>query len=134
MARRTGSHETVANAKRSRLPWILVSSLLLLLFQSPMLIFNSRYLSGAIAISLASAIYLLSRRQKIDHPGLIQIRLNDIGCVQYDDLAGPSVIRDGFRAHGWLIAVVVAHLASLPSNEWRIGPDRDVDLAGDRRG
>jgi len=34
---------------------------------------------------------------------LVQIRLNERGCVQYDDLAGPSPIRDFFRAHGWLM-------------------------------
>lgn len=99
-----GQHETLANAKPSRLAWVL----LVLLFRFPMLIFNYRYLCGLIAIFTASAIYLLWRRQQIDHPGLIQIRLNDVGCVQYDDLAGASIIGDGFRAHGWLIAIVVA--------------------------
>jgi len=103
-----GSHETVSNAKRSRLIWVMISSLLLLLFSSPGLFFNTRYFYSAIAVSIASAIYLFSRRQEVDHPGLIQLRFNDVGCVQYDDLAGSSIIRDGFRAHGWLFVVVVS--------------------------
>jgi uncharacterized protein YjiS (DUF1127 family) len=117
-----GSHETVANAKKSRVAWVAVSSLLVLLFQSPVLIFDSRYLSAIIAISLASAIYLLWRRQEISHPGLVQIRLNDIGCVQYDDLAGSSIIRDGFRAHGWLIAIAVALWLVYDRVNGRLGP------------
>jgi hypothetical protein len=117
-----GQHETLANAKPSRLAWVLGSSLLLLLFRSPMFIFNYRYLCGVVGIFTASAIYLLWRRQDVHHPGLIQIRLNAVGCVQYDDLAGASIIGDGFRAHGWLITFVVAFWFVYERMIGEIGP------------
>ena len=54
--------------------------------------------------------YLFFRRFKSRHPGMVQIRLNEHSCVQYDHLAGPSIISEFFCSHAWLaplVAIVV---------------------------
>jgi hypothetical protein len=50
-----------------------------------------------------SVIYFSFRRSASKHPGLIQIRADARGCVQYDDLGGPSMLGDLVRLHGWLL-------------------------------
>jgi hypothetical protein len=61
-----------------------------------------------LALWCVPIVYLLSRRAGVTHPGLVQVRLNDYGCVQYDDLAGPSVVRDVLGAWSWAFPAIVA--------------------------
>jgi hypothetical protein len=41
--------------------------------------------------------------ENLNIPGLVQVRLNNRGCVQYDNLGGPSLIRELLWAQGWTI-------------------------------
>jgi hypothetical protein len=101
-----GAHENISNAKRSRLIWLLIGPFLYLTPQLPQLWLDRRWLFVPAGITILPMIYMAFRRRSGGHPGLVQVRLTNRGCVQYDDLAGPSAFRQLLRAHGWLIPVV----------------------------
>ena len=103
-----GRHESIINAKRSRFAWVLFLSIGWFLFQMPWILYDRRRFAIYGGIVVFVNAYLLIRRQSSAHPGLIQVRLNDQGCVQYDDLAGPSVIRDSIRSFAWIIPIIIA--------------------------
>ncbi len=99
-----GRHENISNAKRSRIVWLLI---LPFLYEFPQIIFNPVKTLTFIVLGVSLPVaYLLFRRQSSDHPGLIQVRLNNRQCVQYNDLTGPSVIRELLWSHGWLLPLL----------------------------
>jgi hypothetical protein len=108
-----GAHESVVNAKQSRIIWRAI--LLPIVLLGPF--FPLFSLSGAkfqywlfpfLALALTSLIYALIRRQDIRHPGSIQIRLNELGCIQYDNLTGLSAMAEFRNTYGWIILVLGA--------------------------
>ncbi|HZK83008.1 MAG TPA: hypothetical protein VFC46_18130, partial [Humisphaera sp.] len=118
-----GDHESVANAKGSRLVWVVICSMSGLLLQSFQFAFNRWSILIAAAFTGVPILYLFARRQNSSHPGLVQVRITDRVCVQYDDLAGPSALLELWRSYGWVIPIIgVAILALL----W---VDRQIDSA-----
>ena len=102
-----GRHENLANAKRSRIAWVALGSLASMVGMFPLVFISAwQHIGYSVALVSLAALtvgYLWSRRQSTAHPGLIQVRLNQRECVQYDDLAGSSVVRELVRAHGWTL-------------------------------
>lgn len=103
-----GGHESLGSAKPSRLGFVLLP--LTLFFVLPAVLSRFRTTRGLLILFLPQflvillrQLYFAIRRRNTDHPGLVQSRLGDWGCVQYDDLAGPSPLRDFFRAYIWLV-------------------------------
>ena len=98
-----GQHEHPTNAKSSRVIWLLMITGCLLF------VFRPRAGSAPMAAAfLLSAAYLWSRRQNARHPGLIQVRLDDHGCVQFDNLARRTFVGEFTLAHGWFIELAAA--------------------------
>ncbi len=95
-----GKHETAMNARASRLPWVILSSVVVSVLYLWTYVISSFFhnTKGLLAMGLVllPPLYLLLRRRQIEHPGLVQIRIGPHGCVQLDDLSGPSIIRDNF--------------------------------------
>ena len=102
-----GSFEDLSNAKPSRMIWVVLCSLFYIILQMGMT-FSLPPLYVIIAWVFLPAVYLLFLRRNIGHPGLVQVRLNQRGCVQYDDLAGTPVLSEIVRSHGWLIGLAAA--------------------------
>jgi hypothetical protein len=118
-----GQHENVANAKRSRVAWVLFLSMLGLLSQLPQLwLFNRNWLPLVFASAFIPVAYLFYRRQSADHPGLIQIRLNEKGCVQYDNLYSPSTIFELIYGYAWLITGIATIILLLAKHRALIDP------------
>ena len=96
-----GYFENIFNAKSSRLWWVI-------LFGNFYVISNAAFafrvwiFQIAALISLAIVLYALFRRSSPQHPGTIQIRLYPHGCVQLNDLNGPSALIDIARGYGWI--------------------------------
>src|SRR6202012_464887 len=108
-----GSHANLSNTRGREFWWLLSGAVFQILFYWWMtggLGTDPRGALLTLSIWGIPAIYLLSRRAGSNHPGLVQIRLSDSGCVQYDDLGGPSVVRDLLRSWAWLIAFGAAAL------------------------
>ncbi|MFI5380458.1 MAG: hypothetical protein ACHRHE_14260 [Tepidisphaerales bacterium] len=105
-----GGHASPANAKSSRLVWVLVAPVIwgLMLLRQMWVVGGWDYLGCFWVLGLLTTLYALARRWNSNHPGLIQVRLNDRGCVQYDDLAGPSVVREIAGANSWLVPLFAA--------------------------
>jgi hypothetical protein len=61
-----------------------------------------------IGASVLIELVMLFRRQETSHPGLIQVRLGDWGCVQYDNLNGPSLLFQTACSHLWAVPCAVA--------------------------
>ncbi len=107
-----GKRENLSTARPSRLAWVFLCSSAYFIFQffiyghNP---FAHFWFPIMLAFALALNAYLLLNRSKNDHPGQIQIRLSENGCVQYDYLAGPPILSEILHSHGWLLA------ASLPA-------------------
>ncbi len=115
-----GKHENPGNAKASRLVWVLVLAILAIApsaFQAwflsphgsksfPLLLIVVAFLMVDKIVLMLDKIVMLFRRHKTDHPGLIQVRLSEAGCVQYDAVAGPSMIFELSKAHGWFIPIL----------------------------
>ena len=113
-----GKHENSGTAKPSRLAWVLFVSTLVILFQQFWLVVNlgRRGIVILAIIALLPSAYLFIRRRSGSHPRPVQVRLDAKGCVQYDELAGPSPLRDLLRAHEYALAlacVVLCILAAL---------------------
>ena len=101
-----GRHENVSTANRRRIVWVAAGSLLGMFCQLPSILFHGE-IAFALALLLLAAIvlsYSLLRRRDTEHPGAVQVRLDAQGCVQYDDLTGPSAVKELLHAHGWLLA------------------------------
>ncbi len=108
-----GQHENVATAKRSRMIWLLIVPLAWILIQLwPMSQMPRSYFPGEFPIIASVALFALVRglfqRRATQHPGAVQIRLNHLGCVQYDNLAGPSLAQRLWASHSWLAMTAVA--------------------------
>lgn len=106
-----GQHETVANAKASRLVWVILASLVGFVGYIPQILFNPRrdLLYGAAFIVPLLAWQWYRRHQRAgSHPGLIQLRLDSEGCVQFDELAGPSPLGEWAAANAWIYGLVLA--------------------------
>jgi hypothetical protein len=119
-----GTHESIATARRSRMVWIVLLSVLGFGAQFANFIFYYRqglpYLFAAVAVFLAWALF---RRTGTDHPGLVQVRLSQDGCAQYDDLSGPSALRELVFVYGWVAPAVgiVVLIVLLRANDPRDG-------------
>jgi hypothetical protein len=101
-----GRRENLANTRRSRMIWVMLAPMMGFVWQIPMMLSHRYLILAYLAVFAAIWIYLVSRRQMSSHPGLIQVRLSDEGCVQYDDLAGISTFMEFMRSYGWLITGV----------------------------
>jgi hypothetical protein len=104
-------NESVATAKKSRLVWVILCSFGWVMIQGIGLISTpgfSRWFLIFAGIAVASTVVVFLRRSNNQHPGLIQVRLNARGCVQYNSLEGPGPIAELFTAHMWIIPAVVA--------------------------
>jgi hypothetical protein len=120
-----GQHENLATARKSRLVWVFVASMGCLAFQTFNLLLHREYLQWYLVFFVAAGLLnlaLIFRRTNVDHPGLIQVRLNDRGCVQYDSLAGPAVTAQLFRANSWLIPACAATAILIAFARDMIGP------------
>lgn len=106
-----GKHESIANAKLSRLPVVAGFLIFYMAIQGLNLANGVRAGSGwtiaCIAYICAFIVFQVIRRQNTAHPGLIQVRLGPWGCVQYDDLSGPSLVREITRGYGWIVPVAI---------------------------
>ena len=105
-----GHHEFLATAKPSRIVLVFLVSMIWPATQAIQFWFRWR-LMAALLLAAAGAIQaftLIFRRNNSDHPGLIQVRISERGCVQYDRLGGMSVANELLRGHGWLIPLIVA--------------------------
>ena len=93
-----GRHETVGNAKDSRIAWKIACLVGLTFIQFLGVIVNAkfdrRWLLLPVGVAGIETAVMLVRRQNGSHPGLVQVRLTDRGCVQYDHLAGPSAFAE----------------------------------------
>ena len=121
-----GAHESIATAKKSRVGWVLVVSLFYLALQLPQWFTSPKLFYCIAGAILLPQVYLLARRKSGTHPGLIQIRLSESGCVQYDDLGEPSVVRELMHAHSWVVPLLlvigsVAAWREGEMNSWTFG-------------
>jgi hypothetical protein len=66
------------------------------------------WLGALLILAVLANIVLLFNRRKTDRPGLIQIRVNGMGCVQYDHIEGPTFILECVGEHLWLIVPFAA--------------------------
>jgi hypothetical protein len=102
-----GKHENLANASKSRLAWVFLASMALVALQAFQFfidrIHRDLFLMFVGAVMLWNA-WVILRRKDVEHPGMVQVRLNDRGCVQFDSLAGITPLGEFLYAHGWLIA------------------------------
>lgn len=116
-----GKHENLANARRSRLVWVALASLGSLCWLFPQFASSPRsVLTWALPPLIATTAWLLFRRQNSRHPGLVQVRLDERGCVQFDDLGGSSIPREMLGAHGWIGLLIIAAICIIDSNPPRI--------------
>jgi hypothetical protein len=117
-----GKHENVRTAKPGRIAWVVVCSIVGLVFSSLQLLFyrwGLLFLGGFAALGIV--IGILGRRST-DHPGQVQVRLNPKGCVQYDDLSAPSVFHEYACMYGWFGLLVVAAALSFLYRSFFDGP------------
>lgn len=121
-----GRHETAMNAKRSRLAWVTFSAVALAGFNLMWSVISyPRFTVILLGVAFLPTAYLLFRRRQVEHPGLVQIRINERGCVQFDDLSGPSIIHDNLMSHGWLLPAIVAVVLVAC---WKIGQVGPVEF------
>lgn len=120
-----GRHANIGNTTPSIALRIVALWIAIIALQSPR--FRIDPFSWLIvALLLPQGIYQFFRRKQVTHPGLIQVRIGERGCVQYDDLGGPSVFRDLFWAYGWIFYAAAAIVLALCVREGRI----DLSRAG----
>jgi len=107
-----GSHEHLINAKGSRillpalfLPFAMFGMLFPLALNAGGFQF---WLFPFLAVVAGVIIYGLMKRNEIRHPGAIQVRLGEHGCIQYDNLTGPSAVREFRNSYGELVVVLCA--------------------------
>jgi hypothetical protein len=62
----------------------------------------SIWLLGIAWAGLAANGVLIFNKRQIQHPGLIQVRLNAREAVQYSTLSGPNAFREIFVRYGWI--------------------------------
>ncbi|HET6250997.1 MAG TPA: hypothetical protein VFE47_25130 [Tepidisphaeraceae bacterium] len=109
-----GTHENIANAKKSRIVWVFIlatSWFWWQLFELHTALYRKSDLwwtIGCVGITLLWMAYHALRRFSTEHPGLVQVRLNVAGCVQFDDLGGPSLLRDLWKANLWVVPIAAA--------------------------
>lgn len=114
-----GQFENLANAKRSRIArasvvWVGLLAGVAIGLQSNRP--SSDPFVAALGVTVLSSVtYMLVKRRHSAHPGLVQIRLCDQGCVQYNDLAGPSAVGYLFVTHYCVAAILVTGVfATIP--------------------
>jgi hypothetical protein len=116
-----GKDENLANARRSRLVWVALASLGGLGWLIPQMAFSPRsFLTWTLPPLMMTTAWLLFRRQNSSHPGLVQVRLDERGCVQFDDLSGTSIPRELLGAYGWIGLLIIAAICIVVSDPPRI--------------
>jgi hypothetical protein len=107
-----GKSETLATTRGGwRMAWVLFASMGWIMFQSLQFLFNRNYMHSGFALLVAVAIIvgvvgnfiMLFGRREGNHPGMIQVRLGEYGCVQYASLGGHSILEEFTASHGWII-------------------------------
>jgi hypothetical protein len=107
-----GQHANLGNASRSKIAGRVAFSVFWLFCVTMMSPFSGTNLRRQTWLALFGGITVLVigitllRRKSSDHPGLIQIRLNDYGCVQYDSVGSPSFFAELVWGHAWVIAAL----------------------------
>lgn len=94
-----GQHANVSNTSRSKIAGPIAVSLFSLVYVAIMLspLFGSNlrrrnWLALLAGIAIVGIGIALLRRKNSNYPGLIQIRLNDFGCVQYGNVGRPNFL------------------------------------------
>jgi hypothetical protein len=107
-----GRHENISTANRRRIVWVAAGSMFGMIWQLPSMLLQGQFKLALALLMLPVLLvsYLLVRRRKAEHPGTVRVRLDAHGCVQYDDLTGPSPLGELLHAHGWLFALLAAAL------------------------
>jgi hypothetical protein len=114
-----GKFENLATAKRSRLFPLLFAASGATLFQ---IFFYPQLALPYIALAVVfPATFLLYQRFNSEFPGLIQIRLTEQGCVQYNDLAPLNFLRGLVSSLGRLILAAAFLLITLLPPFYRPG-------------
>jgi hypothetical protein len=106
-----GQHENLSTARKSRLVWLFFGSIAWAAFQGFTLISTRTYTNWffiLFAVVVLMNVLMILRRKNVDHPGLIQVRLNANECVQYDSLVGRGMMWEFISGHIWLVAAVIA--------------------------
>src|SRR5690348_6756301 len=104
-----GQHESVATAKKSRMGWVIFLSMLWVVFQFNVFLFNphgTKYILITVGALAAITAYSIFRRSDTTHPGQVQIRLSDSGAVQYDNLQGPGELERLLVTQGYRIPFI----------------------------
>jgi len=118
-----GSHATTGNVRRLRVGWWLAGGCAPLAWWFWMPLIKLAWWPVILAAWGGLIVYFIFRRSASRHPGLIQIRADPHGCVQYDDLGGPSMLGDLVRLHGWLLPPLLIPLL-LIAGPGRLGMSR----------
>jgi hypothetical protein len=111
-----GRHENLANAKRSRIAWVILGPLAIFWLNGLQFMISTGWRSliyrpgflVIVACVFLPQIYFISRRFSGDHPGLIQVRLGNKGCAQFDTLSPPSELRKFYLSYCWLLLPILA--------------------------
>ena len=119
-----GKHESPQNAKRSRLVWVILCSTGWFLIQFPQ-VFMSGLRSNVVVLAiaplaLAPLILMLLRRGATQHPGPAQLRLSEQGCLQIDDLVGPSELQKKVDANRWMALPLVSLVIAIMYAEHKV--------------
>lgn len=94
-----GDHVNMGNCSRETLlGYALVAGMIMFVV---LLMWNA-LLAAVVAGLIGLAALRVPPRWINPYPGLVQVRLRDIGCEQRDDLSGPSMWKDVIRVMNWL--------------------------------
>jgi hypothetical protein len=120
-----GQRENIATARKSRLVWVFLGSTALVLSQTWWAFSQLGYYHWflvLIATVVALNSLLFFRRSDVDHPGLIQVRLKERGCVQFDSLAGSPMIAEVLRAYSWILIACIPFSLLIAFYRGSMGP------------
>jgi hypothetical protein len=121
-----GRHENLANAKRSRIAWVILGPLAIFWLNGLQFMIRSGWRSLIyrpgililLGIIFLPQLFFIWRRFGADHPGFIQVRLSEKGCAQFDDLSPPSEFRKFFLSYTWLIPPILAVALTIGHVRW----------------
>jgi hypothetical protein len=117
-----GQLENVATTKRSRILWVGFLSVLWILFQSFQYFFyQRRWLLLWWLPVVVTWVWAYFSRRETRHPGQVQVRLSEAGCVQYPNTPGRNILGQMLSAFGWILPVVIAIGVTVGFAEGTIG-------------
>jgi hypothetical protein len=108
-----GRRETVATAKPSRLLWLLLSPIAVISLLAYFAWKGAHLSLMALLLLLIAWEFAKFWNRQDSEAGLVQVRLNARGCMQYDNLAGPSMFRDAYAIVGWMVPLAIVSFVLL---------------------